>query len=109
MERGSTSSPLIIEKIMMGLSNMRHKGRVRTRFISDIVFVFFVIIFGELIRVRNLTLRLKQESNPGLTRRNETPSDCPSDPTSAKGQPISPYTIGSDPRLQRFVRGSDLG
>ena len=25
-----------------------------------------------------------------------------------KGQPNSQYTIGSDPRLQRFVRGSDF-
>ena len=93
----------------MGLSNMRHKGQVSTRSISGIIFVIFVIIFGELIRVKNLTKRLKQESNPSLTRRNETPSDCPSATTSATGQPISPYTIGSDPRLQRFVRESDLG
>ena len=48
------SSPLITEKVTMGLSNMRHKGRVRTQSISDIMFVIFVIIFGELSKGRNL-------------------------------------------------------
>ena len=51
----------------MGLSNMRHKERVGTRSISDIIFVIFVIIFGELIRVRNLNeveARIEPGSNP---------------------------------------------
>ncbi len=70
-----------------------------------------MIIFGEgkLDKVENLAPRLKQESNPGPNRRNETPSDCPSAKLFAKGQPIPPHTIGSDPRLQRFVPESDLG
>ena len=38
----------------MGLSNMRHKGRFGTQPISDIIFVIFVISFGELSKVRNL-------------------------------------------------------
>ena len=47
-EVGYTSSPLIIKKITMGLRLMHHEGRVRTRSISDMVFVIFVNIFGEV-------------------------------------------------------------
>ena len=93
----------------MGITNMRHKGRVGTRFISDIMFVIFVIIFGELSDVENLAPRLNESRTRVLTRRNETPSDCPSASTSAKGRPILQYTIGSDPHRQRFVQESDLG
>ena len=39
--------------------------------------------------------------------RNRYPSDSATLPTAAKLQSRLPYTIGSDPRLQRFVRWSD--
>ena len=45
---GQASAPLIIEKIMMGLSNTRHKGRFRTQSISDIIFVIFCNYFREV-------------------------------------------------------------
>ena len=44
----------------MVLSIMRHKGRVGTRSILDIIFVIFVIIFGELNKVENLAPRMNQ-------------------------------------------------
>ena len=45
---GPASSPPIDKKTAVGLSIMRHKGRVSTRSISDIIFVSFEIIFGEV-------------------------------------------------------------
>ena len=39
--------------------------------------------------------------------RNRYPSDSATLPSAAKLQSRLPYTIGSDPRLQRFVRWSD--
>ena len=73
------------------------------------MFVIFVIIFGDLSKCGKPCPEVEQESNPGLTRRNKTPSDSPSATPFAKGQPIPLYTIGSDPRLQRFVQEPDLG
>ena len=62
-----SGSPLIIKKITISLSNMRHKRRLGTKSNSDIIFEIFVIIFGELIRVRNLNeveARIEPGSNP---------------------------------------------
>ena len=44
----------------MGLSSRRHKVRVGTRSISDVIFVMFVIILGELNKVENLAPRLNE-------------------------------------------------
>ena len=93
----------------MGLRIMRHKGRVGTRSILDIIFVIFGECFRGVKYNGKFHLEVGRESNLGLTRRNETPSNCTSATLFAKVQPIPLYTIGSNQCRQRFVRGSDLG
>ena len=86
------------------------RGQVSTRSISDIMFVIFVIIFGELSERKKIAETILKGIEPGsIPRKNETLPTVLVGPPRLKGQPTSQYTIGSAHAAASRARGSDFG